>query len=97
MKRETHLLLQRQIERALNNQQLMVVSTKDDYEKVPVRKRAKGLVSEAIRICLKNGLTPHCAIDGEGRISAEITTINLREIWDLIKNLDKIESLPKIE
>jgi hypothetical protein len=49
------------------------------------------LLSEAIRECIRNGLTPDCAVDGEGYSSSEIKSINEFEFDDLIKKLEKIE------
>jgi len=64
---------------------------RDDYQKVPVTTEAQKLLSEAIQECIRNGLTPDCAVDGEGGASSEITSINEFEFIDLLNKLKKIE------
>lgn len=76
----------------IHNLNLLTESNpRNEYEKVPIRAEVKKLISEAVRECIRNGLTPDCAIDGEGGASSEITSINELEIFDLLKKLEKIK------
>lgn len=69
--------------------------TDDGFTVKVLTSDGKALVQEAVKYCLRRGVTPDCSVGGDnGRCDGDVQGLNMLEYQDLLEKLEYIARRP---